>query len=332
MGCLAELIGYNYGCGSVTGRVSLNEIGITEKEITDYLSGDNLDVASFLSERISMGERWVETDMLTRLAPRMIGKTFLDRGRVGDFDERQTLQTGAAGTLGGIVLDVCAPGSNLVLLISRLELWTDSTGTVAVTFKDLTDGATLATATVDTTADRISATDVEIRLPIHRKRTRILVTTNLTSYYRATAGVGSCTTCNGTSFKQGPFEAYGARIPSAAVTSYANIQRQTHTSGMGLVATLACDHAAYTCEHKGLLALPLAFKVAEEIVSFGLGNFDRVNARVNSGNREALENRRNDFGRKYTDAMGRLWDNMPTPNDPQCWVCNSRIRVNTVLP
>lgn len=332
MGCLSELVGSSLACVASDGSISIGSVGLSNKEITDYMSGDYADASAFLADRIAMAEQWVTTDMLTKLAPRMIGKTFVDRGRLGDFDDSQTLQTADANTIGGIVMDVCVPNSNVKILVSQIALWTDVVGPVTVTFTDLTDGTVLATQSVTTTADRITSMQTDIQLSIRRKRTRILVSTDLPTYYKATMGKGGCSTCAGTSFKQGPFEAYGARISDSATMSYANLVRSPYTSGLSLIATLDCDHDAFVCEHSGLLALPMAFKVAEECVTYGIGNMDRMNSRVNSGNREALVARRDEFARKYADAIGRLWDNMPIPTDPVCWVCNSKIRVAHTLP
>lgn len=332
MGCLSELVGLNVTCDTRDGRIYVGELGITEKELSDYMSADYGSVSDFLADRIAPAERWVTTDMLTKLAPRMIGKTFLDRGRIGEYDERQTLLTAPANTEGGMVIEVCAPASNLKLLISKVEVWSDVGGNVDIEFRDLLDGTVLHTETVATTADKATAKAVDIAIAIPRRKMRIIVTTTLPTFYKASAHGGGCASCGSKSFKHGPVEAYGAYIASAATVSYANIQRATHTSGLSVTATLACDHEAFVCEQKGLLALPLAFKVAEEVVAYGLGNFDSINARVNSGNRDALVERRNEFGRKYADAMGRLWDNMPLPADPNCWTCNSPIRRVVALP
>lgn len=332
MGCLTDLVGSSLACTASDGTISIGSVGLSNKEITDYMSGDYVSAEAFLADRIAMAEKWVTTDMLTRLASRMIGKTFVDRGRLGDFDEDQTIQTADANTIGGIVMDVNSPNGNLKVLVSQIGIWSDVGGVVTVTFTDLTDGTVLATQAVTTTADRISTLQTDIQLSIRRKRTRILVSTTLPTYYKATVGKGGCSTCRGTSFKQGPFEAFAARIGSAATMSYDNLVRSPYTSGLSIIATLACDHDAFVCEHAGLLALPMAFKVAEECVSYGIGNMDRMNVRVNSGRMEQLEARRNEFGRKYSDAMGRLFDNMPIPTDPVCWVCNSKIRVAVSLP
>ena len=333
MGCLSELVGLDVTCQQRDGKIYVGELGITEKELSDYMSADSTTVTDFIADRVALAERWVMTDMLTRLAPRMIGKTFVDRGRLGEFDERQTLMTAPVNTEGGMVLDVCQPGSNLKLLVSSLSVWTDVGGDVDVVFADLTDGTVLHTETIEaTTADKVGTKTVDISISIPRKKMRVLVTTDLPSYYRTTLHGGSCTTCGSKTYRQGPVEVYGAYISSADTVSYANIQRATHTSGLSIVLTVACDHEAFVCEHKGLLALPLGFKVAEEVVSYGLGNFDRINARIGTGNRDALVARRDEFGRKYADAIGRLWDNMPIPTDPACYLCNSMIRRVVALP
>lgn len=333
MGCLSELVGLDVTCQQRDGKTYVGELGITEKELSDYMSADSATIDDFIADRVALAERWVMTDMLTRLAPRMIGKTFVDRGRLGEYDERQTLMTAPVNTEGGMVLDVCQPGSNLKLLVSSLSVWSDVGGDVDVVFTDLTDGTVLHTETIEaTTADKLGTKAVDITISIPRKKMRVLVATDLPSYYRTTLHGGSCTTCGSKTYRQGPVEVYGAYISSAATVSYANIQRATHTSGLSIVLTVACDHEAFVCEHKGLLALPMGFKVAEEVVSYGLGNFDRINARIGTGNRDALVARRDEFARKYADAMGRLWDNMPTPTDAACFVCNSMIRRVVALP
>lgn len=320
MGCLGNLVGFSLACRTRAGAFNLSEFGIGEKELADYLSEDYKNEADFLDDRILQAERQVQTDILTRYQSRIRPFTFVDRGRIGEPDPRQELLTATAGTSNGVILDVCAPQSNVRVNISRMELWANVTQDVVVQIHDLTDGTLIHTETIAAVTAEVIAKETSISIPLRRRRARFFVTHTLDQFYNVGAGIGGCSTCYSNTFKQGVLQGYGARITTGALWNYANVTRQNNTGGLGLTVSVECDHAAWLCEHSNLMALPMGLKVAELSVDYGYWNFDRINSRATL-NREALNDRRKEYGAKYADAMNLLWGGMPLPTDTVCFDC-----------
>jgi len=333
VGCLADTVGTTLTCDPITGRIGVGELGVTQRELTDFMSADHATPEAFLAERIAMAERIVTSDVLGRYSNRILVNTFLDRGRIGDFGDLQEVQSAAANTLNGLVLETCAPNANLKIEISRIEVYTDVPGDVDVLFYDLQDGSLLHTETITAVADEVTAVELSIQFIARRRTMRILAVTDLASFYRSTAGKGSCSTCKGDSFIHGIVKGYGATIDDAGPFKVANIERSQYTAGLAMIATVVCDHAAWLCEIKGQLVLPMGLKVAEEIQSFGYNNIDRLTNRTITEDRlNQVRERANFYANKYADAMDRLFKNMPLPSDEVCFDCSRSSRHAIAIP
>ena len=333
MGCLADTVGTTLTCDARTGRVNLAELGVTERECTDFMSGDYPNLSAFLTDRIAMAERVVTSDVLGRYAGRVRVNTFLDNGRIGDFGDKQELQTATAGTDNGLVLEVCAPQANLKIEVSRIEVYTDVAGPVDVRFYDLADGSLLATETITAVADRITAVEVSIQFVARRRKMSILVVTDLPTFYRSTAGKGGCSTCKGDTFIQGIVRGYGAFIDTSAAYSVANVDHSSYTAGLAVVATVVCDHAAWLCEIKQQMVLPMGMQVAKQVMVYGVENLSRLNN--SNSTKERLENtinKANRFQNEYAAAMDLIFKNAPLPTDEVCFDCNRSSRHAIAIP
>lgn len=334
MGCLADTVGTTLACGPLTGRIGLAELGVTERELTDFMGADHATPEAFLIERIAMAERVVTNDMLGRYQRRIRVHTFLDRGRIGDFGDLQEVQTAPAATDNGMVIETLAPNSNLKIEISRIEVYTPVAGEVNIRFYDLMDGFLLHTQAVTAVADTVTAWEGSIQLVARRRHMRILVVHDLPSYYRSTIA-GDCATCPGKSdtFRNGLVRAWGAFIATASTKKLSNVERRPYTSGLAVVATVVCDHAAWLCEIKDQLTLPMGYKVCEEIQSFGYNNVDRFTNRNFSEERlKQVQERANFYANKYAAAMDALFSRMPLPTDEVCFDCNRSSRHAIAVP
>lgn len=119
-------------------------------------------------------------------------------------------------------------------------------------------------------------------------------------------------------------------MSDAVAKNYANLETTSHTSGLSIIATVVCDHAAWLCEVKDLIALPLAYKVAEECVNYGIGNADRITNR--SIDLERLRERAAYFGAQYAALMEQVLANMRVPSDRVCFDCYKRTTQIVAIP
>lgn len=334
VGCLGDTVGTTLTCAPITGRISLAELGVAQRDLTDFMGADHATPEAFLAERIAMAERVVTSDVLGRYSNRILVNTFLDRGRIGDFGDTQEVQTAAANTDNGYVLEVCAPQANLKIEASRIEVYTDIAGDVDVRFYDLSDGALLHTETITAVADEVTAVELSIVFTARRRHMRILAVTDLASFYRSTAGKGGCSTCRGDTFVQGIVKGYGATIDNTLSRySYANVERSAYTAGLAVIASVVCDHAAWLCEIKGQLSLPMGLQTAKQIQVYGVENVDRLsNKNITKDRLEQSINKANRLSGEYSTAMDLLFKNMPLPTDEVCFDCRRSSRHAISIP
>lgn len=331
MGCLSELIGIDKVCGTVEGVAYLGDIGVTEKELSDYLSADDKDVPEFLADRARHAERYVISDVLNHFRSVIRPWTFIDRATIGDPGERQELLTAEAGTVGGIVLEVDARSSNVKLLISRLSIYTDTSSAFNVVIRDLSDGHIIETVSLAApTADQVTYYDQSIEIPVRRRSARFLISHSLASYYKVTTTGSGCSSCRGNTWSHGVLSAYGASVDASGPFIRTSLDNLSHTSGLGLTVTVQCDHSAWVCENKNLMVLPMLYKIGEECVKYGYFNVDRLNNRTLDPDR--TKERQNYFAREYGKLMDDVFRNMPLPQDRECFNCNSQIRILHELP
>lgn len=331
--CLETLIGTDLGCTTTSGRLYLGDVGITRKELDSYTSEEDATVADFLDKRRRAVLARMATDFTRHHAPRMIARSYLDRARVGQIPDTPEAITADANSQGGIVLELDRMSSNLAIHITRLELFASEayagTGMETVTFTDLDTGETLATATAEAVAGVLKSTEVDISIPNNRRRVRLLAWHSVVEFNRmalqASEGCGTCSP-----EPMGILQAYGARILKASPKTRANLDRQTHTSGLAITVSVGCDHAATLCQMKAGMAWPALHALASEILGAGIANAERLNTRTLD--KEELERRRAEHEAKYQDAFTGILAAMPLPSADPCWACDRKVATVVAIP
>jgi hypothetical protein len=245
--------------------------------------------------------------------------------------DTQELLTADANTLGGIIFEVSAPGSNVKQLVTRIEFWGKRNADIDVDIYDLDTGQLLETVTLtDCKAGEVSGFNFDLSFQYLRQRRRLFFTTTEDEYYRTDMFGGGCASCNSKEYRQGMVTAYGGRIDDSVAMKWSNIQRVSHTSGLALITTVACDHAAMLCEIKESLALPFLYKQAEEITRLGLFNASRFNdERMDL---EELAKKASWYLQQYSTSIETLMSNMPPPGDRLCYECRSSARTVVMIP
>jgi len=330
MSCFDTLIGQDNGCATTSGTLYLKDIGITNDFITALVAKHNATTEDWMAERRRLATEYVIRDAVNHYGNRTIPRTFVDNQRLGKYPDTEVIETAEAGYLHGVLIDVCTPASNTKLHITGIDFFGDTTGDVTVTVYDLSDGTTVATETVAATADAIGSLAVDISLPCYRQRKRFLVTTDQTTFYRATMSGNACRSCAVDRCDFGVLEARSVRILSADRKVYANTTNTTNDGGLSLTVSLECDHGAWLCEMKAAMGLSLLYCLGREIFTAALYNFERWG--IQNLRREDVEGRRDELEALYSKAMGDFLKWMPLPRDPLCFVCDSRTSTGVILP
>lgn len=329
MGCLDNLIAMDGSCSAGSGRVYLKSIGIHESELVQYLAQEEESVEEMIANIAPAATAQLMTDTLGAIAPRIKPKTFIDRDRIGQPNDKREAITATASTDHGLVIDVFAPRSNIKIQISELAVWSQATGMVTLTLRDVTDGRTLTTTTISAVAGEFTRKEVDIVVQGLRRRTRILITSDMGGWYKCDTHSG-CGPCTGGTYSHGILTAYGASIGQATTLTYSNLAKGGETGGISAVVSVACDHTAYLCEVKEALAMPMLYLQGAMLMQRGLDNVERLNTRTI--NAERLQERILHYAEQYRASLGQLLTNMPLPMDDLCYVCNTSSRTAIVIP
>ena len=329
MGCLDGLIGMDGSCAATTGRVYLKDIGIHEGELAQYMAAEEESVTDMVSSVARAAINQMQSDAMASVASRVRPRTFIDRDRIGQPNEAREAKSATAATDYGVVVDVYAPRSNIKIQISELAVWSQATGTVTLTVKDVTDGRTVATTTIDAIAGEVTKKDVDILVQGLRRRTRLFITSDMTDWYRTDTHEG-CGTCTGGVYSSSVLTAYGASIGQATTLTYSNLQKGGETGGISAVVSVTCDHLAYLCEVKEALSMPLLYLQGAMLMQRGMDNVDRMNTRTL--NVEVLQDRLGKYLAQYQTSLGNLMGAMPLPMDDLCYVCNRNSRTVVSIP
>lgn len=315
-------------CAPTSGQVSLQAVGL-DRTLIGKLVGPEDSIESMVEACEEHARAVMVNDVITHFAKSVVPFTFLDRRAIGTPCDPKALKTDTG--IGGVVIEVNQPRSNVVLTIANLGIFADVTGPVVVKVYDLDDGAEVATQTVEAIAGAVSVTGVQIELKASRRRRAFFVTTDQLSFYctDVTPGSTACGSC-GDGYTNGGVTLKGGRLPDGVPPLRANVRTVSHTSGVMVTVTAACDHAALLCESKNVLALPYAYKVAEAIMARGASSMSRINDQTID--RDQLRDRADRYGAQYAAAMSNVVANMRPPEDSMCFVCATPTRNVIAIP
>ncbi len=214
--------------------------------------------------------------------------------------------------------------------IRAIEFFGNTTGDVDVDVHDMLSGELLVTETISATAGQVSGKEVNISIQARRQKMRLFISTDETEFYRANVTDG-CSTCFGkVVYKNGILQANTGRILKADAVQYQNLTSYSYTGGLSAIVSVSCDHGAWICEMKSAMALPLIYCLGREILTAALYNFDRWG--IKDLRKEDVKERRDELEALYSKSMSGLYEWMPIPQDPSCFVCNSRTSTGVILP
>jgi hypothetical protein len=150
--------------------------GISESLIKD-ITGPEDTPASVLAQCEKWARAHMHNEVITHMAPRIIGRTFIDRKHIGEPDDDQVLLSGTG--IGGILVEIDQRQSNAVLRIGALGLYADFTGDVNIRIYDLRRWAARSHTHVISCSGRreFDGRRADHRLPAYRKRKAYFIST-----------------------------------------------------------------------------------------------------------------------------------------------------------
>ena len=302
----------------------LNDIGLNKKQIEDIITGDYANVRSLVEQTITIEAKAMAAEVYGYFSKAIKPKSLIENGHTGYPAKTKELLT-ASGDVVGIKIDLKNSANFMDIEVKQLSLYLGYTGNVTVQFIDLDTDEVLDSVVIATTSGDVIEQTVN-RLFKSSKRPRTLFigydSTGIAPY-RTIARESVC--CGN----------FGRSTPYTHIHgwNYTTGQSVQHTSGLGLIYSLACDQFGWLCPYSRILSLPLAYKVAAEIYRRGLMVSPSVRSNnTTNTNTDLMSANMNWHLSKYQETFSNIIRSVHLPNTSVCYQCDSPVRHAIILP
>lgn len=337
LSCLESLVGLRDQCATEDpAGLYLDQLGLTARELTDYLTADHASVADLFGQARAVAAATVAARVQQFLAPTFRTRSLLDAGRVGYLAANLDYVPATAGRVSGWHLELDATESYLELLVPSVTVQVDTAGPVTVYLYDLRQGLQLGAVTVDAQPGGLVTAYPHWRVPNHRQPLSLLVARaegTVAGVKTTTSTRAGCATC-GPSVAR-PWSGLAARpafVSDAVPPLDAALTHTSTAAGLSLEVSVVCDHEGWLCGFSRSLTLPLLYATARELYDRAVrGTYaERLTART--ADLERLQGLRGEFASLADAALQQVLGALPPPQDPLCYACRGPLRSVVALP
>lgn len=333
--CLESLVGLRDVCDTIeSGGAYLDQLGISSRELRDYLTADHQDVAALFNSCRTTACMTVAASLQKYLRPKYRTRSLLENGRIGYYAQNLQYDPLLPGRLGGWHLYLEYPDSYLELLIPSLTVQLDQSQPVTVYLFDLQQGVQLESITIDAVGDQLVTVYPHWRIDAPKRPLSLLVARDLgtvAGVKTTTSARVNCGSCAASAAK--PWAHLSARPAYTAGTLLDSALTYTNSAaGLSLVASVVCDHEGWLCGLSRSLTLPLLYATAREIYDRALRSTyaERLNART--ADPERLREMRGEYASLADGALQQVASTVAPPQDETCFYCERSIATITALP
>lgn len=334
--CFTNLISIG-GCRNEavpTSGLMMNEIGITLSELEQYISGDYPNGEVLFNTKLKFSLNVVFNSLQAFLSPKYKAHSIISSSRAGQFLDNKSVVAGQANFLKGIYFDLINTTSYVDIFISQISLHTDFTGDIPIYFYDLVQDRILETLTMSAIAGEVSILAVNKVFKSNRKKLSLAIvydSEGINSY--RTVLRTDCSGCSDPYITNQYLRIKGLKLPELLPKIVGNVSAQQDTAGMSVEYSIQCNHSDYLCTMNNMIALPVIYKTAAELMEYALNI--SVNTRANTTNtinRDVLKDRYDFYERKYKEFMKTLLNSVLIPSDEKCFVCYQKSKHEVILP
>lgn len=336
--CLSPLVGIRgTDCDgnplkTTTANLYVNDLpGITVRLADNVSNEEQKTGVTLMTRAIDTAAQILATDIQTRLGQLMSGRTIIENGLAGYFQDNPQSLSGAA-KYRGVMIRV-ATRDYLSLAINSISFWSETTGSVDFLIVDGLTGEALKTVTQSVTEGEIVTIPVgesyftrgrEAYFGVVYDATGI--DSRKTNLYRQRGGCADCTTeaflGNGTWVSSGEWT-LGTDV------TYASRSATTSSSGLSVDYSLDCSAESFLCSNARLFATALWYGTAVQILEEATLS-KRLNAYVTVYS-EDNQGQHQFFSEKYNKLVDHLLSNVNL-NDSICNSCRATVRSRVRIP
>lgn len=339
--CFDNLIGIKSTCTTTTGSSPffIEDVGITADDCSQYINSEYANGIDFINDKIRFATDLVRKTINNHFSEYVNTKSLIESDSLGYYQDSLQLKLGALNIFGGISLQLINYSSFFNVFVNSISIQVNVTQTIPVFVYDLISGQLLDTINIDAVANQIVSKTINKTYSSSKQKLDLIfvydtngISSNTTSIY----GYGYlnnmiCPSCVGYQYKNYYLLTSGITIGSAATKIRSSLTTAQHTSGLSINYSIQCSIDNWLCQVANLMAMPILYKTAMEIMTYAIYYSARGTARVTNDadtNKEALAFYTNAYNESLDNTIKRI--NLPQ-NDP-CFRCNVAVRSTIILP
>jgi len=334
--CFDNLINVKGNCPDQvvpTSGIWMDDGGINMDFLNSIIEAPFNSGGDLFNAKYSLAIKQISNRINSHFADKMEVDYLLGGARLGHMGDNYSLVS-AEAKLKGIEMEICNTNSFVDLFINTITLTVNHTGNVPVIVYDVLTGQQLDSLTVACTSGIPSTLIVNKLYKSNRKKLDIILVYDASAIdsiqtYVTRSGCFSCSN-NAYYFNNSYLRANGVKIDSADDKYKQELEIISETGGMSINYSVQCNQQDWLCSFVNLLALPLYYKVSEEIYDYALKSKKRLN--TNTLKSDALKEAKEEYAEKYSEELSNILSNIQLPSDDKCFRCKRRSMHKIILP
>jgi len=332
MACFDEVVALRELCPEqeTFSGIYLNDVGITRKFVESVITEDYEGIADFVTSKTGHAINIIKNAIHGRYGAKINSTTLVHDHRLG-FTQNN-MATLAGGDNKGIQVTLSNYSNYINLNLSELSLQVNTNGTVPIVVYDLYQDKLLYTIPITAVSGQIVTIYPHKIIPSDGRPLNLFIGYDATGITSRTTYIRQGQCCGNTSCTNSYMTAKGV-TNSTGVFIDENMTSINHTGGLSLTYSLNCDPYSWMCAYARVLALPIAYKTASEMMLHGIQTAinDRSTNNTNL-NVDTMKENQAFYELQYREQIDSVLHNMNIPTDSVCFQCKSPSRTAIILP
>lgn len=330
MECFNNLIQVKDLCNTSSPKslIYLDDVGVSLNDIEAFITSQYPTALDYFNSRTDHAVREMTQFIYNFFQGNYLATSLVDSHRLGIYNGVQNIISG--NTYKGIQLNFNQADTFFKISISQVDILLAENATIDLEIWDLLENKLLFNQSVNCIAGETSKIYLHQSYKSQKKPLNIFIGYDATNidHYAFPIKNGLC--CGKLACSNNYLTSYGVEVNGSFYDE--NVKAISNTGGVSVIYDIACDHMSWLCSHAESLALPLAYKVAEIMVSDAIYNTSGERAtNHHTINIDQLKERHSFYLTKYTEIMQNWLSNMQLPNN-RCFQCNTPTRHKIMLP
>lgn len=324
MGCFDGLISVHGLCSGDDPNTLLymDDVRLTLDDMSSFYTSEFHNAEDYFNKRYAFAVKSLEALIYDHFKGKYTATSLIDDHRLGVYGNSLATETGA--NFQGIQLEFTPSDVYYKFEISEVSLRLNHTGDVVVNVWDLLQNKILETVTVACVSGEINTAYLNKTFYSSKRPMNLFIGYDADGIESVHTPIRSGLCCGKKSCYNSYLNATGVEVNGTFYDQ--NTSQLQHTGGLSVIYSIVCDHNKWLCAYSQSVALPLAYKTAEIMVSDALLNTSGERAtNHHTINRDELAERYKFYQAKFNETFDGLLSNMRLPSN-KCFSCDTPVR------